>query len=33
MGNTVGNFAGQDGGEKAYLRKAVVDGNFAFGIG
>ena len=25
--------AGQGGGEKAYLRKAVIGGNLAFGIG
>ena len=36
-GNLVGNVAGnavvQDGGHKAYLRKAVIGGNLAFGIG
>ena len=26
------NLAGQDGGEKANLRKAVIGGNLAFGI-
>ena len=33
MGNSVGNLVGQGGGEKAYLRKAVIGGNVAFGIG
>ena len=28
-----GIFAGQGGGEKANLRKAVIGGNLAFGIG
>ena len=32
-GNLVGNAVGQGGGEKAYLRKAVIGGNLAFGIG
>ena len=36
MGNLVGNAAendvGQGGGEKAYLRKAVIGGNLEFGI-
>ena len=32
-GNLVGNVAGQGGGDKAYLRKAVIGGNLAFGIG
>ena len=32
-GNAVGNSAGQGGWEKAYLRKAVICGNLAFGIG
>ena len=27
------NLVGQGGGEKANLRKAVIDGNLAFGIG
>ena len=27
------NLAGQGGGEKANLRKAVIGGNLAFGIG
>ena len=27
------NLAGQGGGEEANLRKAVIDGNLAFGIG
>ena len=27
------NLAGQDGGEKANLRKAVIGGNLSFGIG
>ena len=27
------NLAEQGGGEKAYLRKAVIGGNLAFGIG
>ena len=38
MGNSCGKFllenlAGQGGGEKANLRKAVIGGNLAFGIG
>ena len=33
VGNSAGNAVGQDGGEKAYLRKAVIGGNLAFGIG
>ena len=38
MGNTCGkilweNLAGQGGGEKANLRKAVIGANLAFGIG
>ena len=32
-GNFVGNLVGQGGGDKAYLRKAVIGGNLAFGIG
>ena len=31
--NLVGNAVVQVGGEKAYLRKAVIGGNLAFGIG
>ena len=31
--NLVGNVAGQGGGEKANLRKVVIGGNLAFGIG
>ena len=27
------NLVGQEGGEKTNLRKAVIDGNLAFGIG
>ena len=33
VGNAVGNLAGQGGGDKAYLRKAVIGGNLAFGVG
>ena len=38
MGKSCGKFlwenlAGQGGGEKANLRKAVIGGNLAFGIG
>ena len=33
VGNLVENAAGQGGGDKAYLRKAVIGGNLAFGIG
>ena len=33
VGNAAGNLAGQGGGDKAYLRKAVIGGNLAFGIG
>ena len=33
MGNLVGNLAGQGGGDKANLRKAVTGRNLAFGIG
>ena len=33
VGNLVGNIVGQGGGEKANLRKAVIGGNLAFGIG
>ena len=38
MGNSCGkilqeNFVGQGGGEKANLRKAMIGGNLAFGIG
>ena len=33
VGNLVGNAAGQGGGDKAYLKKAVIGGNLAFGIG
>ena len=38
LGNSCGkilweNLAGQGGGEKANLRKAVIGGNLAFGIG
>ena len=29
----MGNAVGQSGGEKAYLRKAVIGVNLAFGIG
>ena len=29
----MGNSFGQGGGEKAYLRKAVISGNLAFGTG
>ena len=32
-GNVAGNLARQGGGEKANLRKAVIGGNLAFGIG
>ena len=32
-GNLMGNAAGQGGGDKAYLRKAVIGGNLPFGIG
>ena len=32
-GNLAGNAVGQDGGGKAYLRKAVIGGNLTFGIG
>ena len=32
-GNVARNVAGQGGGDKAYLRKAVIGGNLAFGIG
>ena len=32
-GHAVGNLVGQGGGEKANLRKAVISGNLAFGIG
>ena len=32
-GNAEGNSVGQGGGEKAYLRKAVIGRNLAFGIG
>ena len=32
-GNLAGNAVGQGGGDKAYLRKAVIGGNLAFGIG
>ena len=32
-GNLVGNLVGQGGGENANLRKAVIGGNLAFGIG
>ena len=31
--NLVENLAGQGGGEKAYLEKAVIGANLAFGIG
>ena len=33
VGNLAGNAVGQGGGDKAYLRKAVIDGNLAFRIG
>ena len=33
VGNFVGNSVGQGGGGKAYLRKAVIGGNLAFGMG
>ena len=33
MGNVEGISEGQGGGQKAYLRKAVIGGNLAFGIG
>ena len=34
MGNVCGeNLAGQGGGQKANLRKAVIGANLAFGIG
>ena len=33
VGNLVENLAGQGGGEKASLRKAVIGRNLAFGIG
>ena len=33
VGNVVGNAVGQGGGGKAYLRKALIGGNSAFGIG
>ena len=33
MGNPVGNSVGQGGGEKAYLRKAVIGENLAFRMG
>ena len=38
VGNSCGkilreNLAGNGGGEKAHLRKAVIGGNLAFGIG
>ena len=33
VGIFVGNVAGQGGGDKAYLRKTVIGGNLAFGIG
>ena len=33
VGNLAGNAVGQGGGDKAYLRKAVIGGNLAFGIG
>ena len=33
VGNAAGNALGQSGGEKAYLRKAVIGGNLTFGIG
>ena len=32
-GNLTGNLVGQSGGGKANLRKAVIGGNLAFGIG
>ena len=31
-GNLVGNVVGQGGGDKVYLRKAMIGGNLAFGI-
>ena len=31
-GNLAGNAVGQGGGENAYLRKALIGGNLAFGI-
>ena len=31
--NLAGNSCGKEGGEKANLRKAVIGGNLAFGIG
>ena len=33
VGNAAGNSMGQGEGEKAYLRKAVIGENLAFGIG
>ena len=33
VGNLVGNLVGQGGGYKVYLRKAVIGGYLAFGIG
>ena len=33
VGNLAGNLAGQGGGEKTNLRKAVIGRNLAFGIG
>ena len=33
VGNAVGNLVGQGGREKAYLRKAMLGENLAFGIG
>ena len=33
VGNSVGNLVEQGGGEKAHLRKVVIGGNLAFGIG
>ena len=33
VGNLMENAVEQGGGDKAYLRKAVIGGNLAFGIG